>query len=147
MSSALDEPAERATFEIVDTRDVILVIEAQSVAHQHKMHLLVVFHSNSVHTIDATYDRVGVLLEVLVQFWQYLLDQRQLLLHHRLDNEASIVAEEEEASAGARSLARLKDLVTIRARVQASIDDIKVDLIYGPHPLEYTGSIGCYRGT
>ena len=55
---------------------------------------------------------------MLVQLGQYLLDQLQLLIWHSLDYEPPIMAEKEEAPAGARRLTSLENLIAIRTRVQ-----------------------------
>ena len=54
LSAPLHKSTERTSFEVVDARDVVFVIEAQSVAHQHQVDLLVVFDLNRVDAIYAT---------------------------------------------------------------------------------------------
>lgn len=51
--TSLNKATEGATLEIIDARDVILVIKTQSVSHQNKMYLFVVLHLNGVDTIDS----------------------------------------------------------------------------------------------
>ena len=103
---------------------------------------MVVFDLDGVDAVDPAQNRVRVPLEVLVQLGQYLLDQLQLLIWHSLDYKSPIMAEKEEAPAGARRFSSLKNLIAIRTRVQRSVYLIKVYLIDGSQPLEYTGRIG-----
>ena len=83
---------------------------------------------------------------MLVQARQDFLDELQLLLSHRLDNETPIMTEEEKASAGSCSLTRLEYLVNVFARIQRLLDLVEVDVIHGPHTLEDTRRESCDLG-
>ena len=48
-----DEAAESAALEIIDARNIVCIVEPQSVPHQDQMHLLVVLHLDGIDTIDA----------------------------------------------------------------------------------------------
>ena len=51
-NSTFDLSAELATFEVVDSCHVILVVKAKRVAHHNKVHFLVILHFNCVDSID-----------------------------------------------------------------------------------------------
>ena len=51
--SALFLTAVGATLEVIDTCDVVLVVEAQGVTHQYQMDFLVILHLDSINTIDS----------------------------------------------------------------------------------------------
>ena len=83
---------------------------------------------------------------MFVQLGQDFLDQLHFFLHHRLDNEAPVVAEEEETATGAGGFPCFEDLVSVRSRVQRSVNLLEVDVVDGSHTLEYARSIRCNRG-
>ena len=69
---------------------------------------------------------VWVLLKVCRHGREHREEQVQLPLTHSLDDKLAIVAEEEETSASTRPLPGLEDLVTIRVRTQALLQDFRV---------------------
>ena len=80
MSGAiLNQPAEKAAFEIINSINIVFIIKAQCVTHQNQMHFLVVLHLNGVNAVDARDERVFILLQMCVKLRQDLLKQNELL--------------------------------------------------------------------
>ena len=77
------------------------------------MNFVVVLHFHCIDAVNARNERILVLFEMLVELRQDFLEQIELILRHCLDNEASVMAEEEEAAAGSGCLTRLEDLIPI----------------------------------
>ena len=99
MSGAIfNQATEKASFEVVNAVDVVLVIEAKSVAHQNEMHFLIVLHFDGVYTVNARDERISILLEMRMELRQDFLEQIELLSRHSLHNKASIVTKEEETA-------------------------------------------------
>ena len=69
LSPAFDLPAECAAFQVIDATDIVFIVEPQSVAHQHQVHLLVVLHLDSVDAVDPRQYRCRIPFQVLVQPW------------------------------------------------------------------------------
>ena len=52
LETTLDISAVMASLQVIDARDLVLVVEAQCVSHQDQMHFLIVLHLDSVHAVD-----------------------------------------------------------------------------------------------
>lgn len=82
-----------------------------------------------------------------MELGQDFLEQNELIFSHRLDNEASIVAEEEETSTGSCCLSSFEDLVAIGKRVERPLDLVEADFVHDSQSLEDTRGVGFNFGS
>lgn len=94
----LDFSAHRAPFKVEDALNVGGVMEHEGVRHQHEVHRRDLLHSNRVHTVDTTDDRLRILVKMQLVVRKLLQEELQFLSGHRLNDESTVVAEEEEAA-------------------------------------------------
>ena len=119
MSGAiLYQATEKTSFKVVNAVNVILVIEAKSVAHQNEMHFFIVLHFDGVYSVNARDERISIILEMLMELRQDFLEQIELFSRHSLHNKTSIVTKEEETATCTCCLASLEDLISVRQWIQ-----------------------------
>ena len=88
------------------------------------MHCRNLFHSNRVDAVHATDNRVWVFLQVQLVVRQNLQKELQLIVCHSLNYELSVVAKEEETSAGTRTLSSLKNHISVELGAEARKNNI-----------------------
>ena len=84
--------------------DIGSVLKFEGVSHEDQVNHLVALHFYSVNSVDSREERLRVLFEMLIVVWQNLLHEFLFTFGHRLDDKASVVAEEEKTATSAGSL-------------------------------------------
>jgi len=99
-----------ATFEIVDLDYLVLrAYVLDCVGHQEEVHGHDAFHLNLENTVNASYQAVWILFDVLEVVGQVTHDDVQLFLEHGLDDELAVMGKEEEAPRLPLALPSLED--------------------------------------
>ena len=117
------------TFQVERGNQFLRLDDLQSVLHQHDCYGLHPRFFQCEHAVDLGKHGKRIVLEICDVLWQYSFQSFELSLLHRFYDKLMVVAEEEETSAFARTLACVEDLLAIERRAQTHLQYVKGDIV------------------
>ena len=117
------------TFQVERGDQFLRLDDLQSVLHQHDCYGLHPRFFQCEHAVDLGEHGKRIVLEICDVLWQYSFQSFELSLLHRFYDKLMVVAEEEETSAFARTLACVEYLLAIERRAQTHLQYVKGDIV------------------
>lgn len=103
-----------ASFDVVDSADALHMRNLERVGQHHQVDFALALHLDGEDAIDAGDVTGGIFVEIFeIGLAEALEEELALGRCHRLDHEGLVMAEEEEAAAGAACLPSLEDVAAV----------------------------------